>query len=100
MHNFHTNYQQRPNIFESFSPYEFSSKVNKINNTHCNRFHQNYLQYNIHSLNEYKIPKILVIKNYTIPSQINYLENHAMYFIFFMVDIVQHKKKIAQQLGV
>jgi hypothetical protein len=57
MHNFRTYYQQRPNIFEYISPYEFSSKVNKINNTHYNRFHQNHLQYDTSSLNEYKIPK-------------------------------------------
>jgi hypothetical protein len=40
IHNFHTNYQQRPDIFEYLSPYEFSSKVNKINNTCCNQFHK------------------------------------------------------------
>jgi hypothetical protein len=63
MHNFCTYHQQRPNIFESLSPYEFYGKVNKINNTHCNGFHQNHLQYGTHSLNEYKIPKIPIIQN-------------------------------------
>ncbi len=75
IHNFHTYYQQRPNIFEYLSPYEFSSKVNKINNTCCNQFHQNHPQYDTHNLYEYKIPKILVIQN-TIPSQANDLENY------------------------
>jgi hypothetical protein len=69
----------------------FAIKVNKINNTHCN-------QYDIHSLNEYKIPKILVIQNYTIPSQIYYLENYAMYSIFFTAHCLT-SKKISQQLG-
>jgi len=38
-------YQQRPDIYDLFFPYEFSSKVNKINNTCCNQFHQNHPQY-------------------------------------------------------
>jgi hypothetical protein len=88
MHNFCTNYQQRPNIFEYPFPYEFFSKVNKINNTHCNQLHQNHLQYDTHNLNEYKIPKIPVIENYMILSQINYFENYAMYFILFMADTI------------
>ncbi len=75
MHNFRTNYQQRLNIFEYIFPYEFFSKVSKINNTHCDQFHQNHIQYDIHTLNEYKILKIPVIQNYMISSQINYLEN-------------------------
>jgi len=54
--------------FEFLSPYDFSSKVNKINNTPCNWFHQNHPQYDPHNSYEYKIPKILVIQNYTIPS--------------------------------
>jgi hypothetical protein len=36
IHNFHINYQQKPNIFEFLSSYEFFDKVNKINNTHYN----------------------------------------------------------------
>jgi hypothetical protein len=63
--------------FEFLSPYEFSSKVNKINSTCCNQFHQNHPQYDTHTLYEYKISKILVIQNYTIPSQVNDLENYT-----------------------
>ncbi len=77
IHNFCIKYQQRPDIFEYFFPYEFSNKFNKINNTCYNRFHQNHPQYDTHYLYEYKIPKILVIQNYTIPSQVNDLENYA-----------------------
>jgi hypothetical protein len=77
----------------------FSSKVNKINKTHCNWFHQNHLQYDTHSLNEYKIPKIPIIQNYTLPSQINYLENYAVYSIFFMVNTVRHQKRSHNNLG-
>jgi hypothetical protein len=51
--------------------------VNKINNTNCNWFHQIHPQYDTHNLYEYKIPKILVIQNYTIPSQVNDLENYV-----------------------
>ncbi len=57
IHNFYTNYQQRLDIFESLSLYEFSSKGNKINNTHCNRFYQNHPQYDTYSLYEYKYLK-------------------------------------------
>jgi hypothetical protein len=74
IHNIHTNYQKILNIFEFLSPYEFSNKVNKINSTHCNQFHQIHPQYDTHNLYGYKIPKIPIIQNYTIPSQVNDLE--------------------------
>jgi hypothetical protein len=65
------------NIFEYLFPYEFFNKVNKLNITHCNWFHQNHPQHDIHSLYKYKILKIPIIQNYMIPSQINDLENYV-----------------------
>jgi hypothetical protein len=35
VHNFKINYQQRPNHLNFLRPYEFSNKINKINNIHC-----------------------------------------------------------------
>jgi hypothetical protein len=71
IHNFQTNYQQRPKVFEFFSLYEFSSKTYKINNIYNHRFHHDHLQHNTHGVNEYKITKILVLQSYTIPLRKN-----------------------------
>ncbi len=62
IHNFRTDYQQRPKIFESLSPCEFSN--NKVNNVHSHQFHQDHPQYKTHCIYEYeyKVPKILVIQ--------------------------------------
>jgi hypothetical protein len=62
IHNFIVNYQQRPNIFNYLCPNAFFSKRNKINNIHCQNFHNQHLQSNIHIFYEYKTPKILVLQ--------------------------------------
>lgn len=71
IHNFRFNYQQRSNLFYSLCPYEFSSKINKINNIHCHRLQDEQPQFNIHSFYEYKIPKVPILQSYTIPTQRN-----------------------------
>jgi hypothetical protein len=68
IHNFRIDSQQRVDIFEYFSLYEFFSKVKRINNIHCHQFHRDHLRYNTHILYEYKISKIPIIQNYMIPS--------------------------------
>jgi len=77
IHNFRTNYQQRPKTFDYFPPYEFSSKTNKINNVHSHQLHEIYPQYKIRSIYEHNTPKIPILQNYTISSQKNDLENNA-----------------------
>jgi hypothetical protein len=67
MHNFWTDYQQRPNFFGFFSPYEFSCKTTKINNIHNHWFHQDRPQYKTHNIYGYKILKIPIFQIYTIP---------------------------------
>jgi hypothetical protein len=77
IHNFQTDYQQIPKIFEYFPPYEFFSKTNKINNVHSHWFHENHHQCKIHNIYEYNIPEIPILQTYTISSQKNDLKNYA-----------------------
>jgi hypothetical protein len=35
----------------------------------CHKFNNEHLQYNTHNLYEFKVPKIPVLQNYTIPLQ-------------------------------
>jgi hypothetical protein len=84
IHNFWINYQQRPIYFNFLCPYEFYNKTNKINNIHCHRFNSEHHEYNTHSLYEFKVPKILVLQSYTIPSPKNDFENYTQaIFILF-----------------
>ncbi len=55
----------------------FFGKTNKINNIRCHRFNSEHPQYNTHNLYKFKVPKILIIQSYMIPSQKNDLENYA-----------------------
>jgi predicted methyltransferase len=68
IHNFRTAHQQRPNHFYFLCPYEFSSKTHKINNIRCHIFNSEHPQYNTHNFYEFKVPIILVLQSYTIPS--------------------------------
>jgi hypothetical protein len=56
---------------------KISTKSIKSTTFHCHRLQDKHLQFNIHSLYEYKIPKILVLQSYTILTQRNNLENYA-----------------------
>jgi len=42
IHNFKINYQQIPNHLNFLCPYEFSNKINKINNIHCYNFNSEH----------------------------------------------------------
>jgi hypothetical protein len=89
IHNFRINYQQRPNHLNSLCPYEFSNKTNKINNIHCYKFNSEHRQYNTHNLYEFKVPEIIVLESYKIPSQKNDVEIMPELFVFFLHHGVQ-----------
>jgi hypothetical protein len=76
IHDFRINYQQIPTHFNYLCLYEFSSKINKIN-IHCHKFNNKHLQYNTHSLYEFKVPKNPVLQSHMIPSQKNDSKNYA-----------------------
>jgi hypothetical protein len=80
IHNFRVDYQHKFIHFNSLCPYEFSSKINKINNIHCHRFNNEHLQYNTKILHRFKELEILVLQSYTIHSPKNEVENYAQAF--------------------
>ncbi len=43
--------------------------MNKIKNIFCNRFNNEHLQYNTHSLYKFKTPKMSILQSHAIPSQ-------------------------------
>jgi len=77
IHNFRIDCWQIPIHSNFLCPYEFSSKIDKINNICFRRFNSEHFQYNTHSLYKFKIPKIPILQNYIIPSQKNDPENYT-----------------------